>query len=110
MLNQASIKNKFLLLGKRIKLCEFTESHINNEYIGWLNDPQVVKYSNQRFMHHDFDSCSAYEQSFKGSENLFLAIHLKDNNKFIGHNFSGKYLDCGTMKGYIKSTLEISKQ
>ena len=84
MLNQASIKNKFLLLGKSIKLCEFTESHINNEYISWLNDPQVVKYSNQRFMHHDFDSCRAYEQSFKGSENLFLAIHLNDNNKFIG--------------------------
>ena len=35
---------------------------------------------------------------------------INDDNKFIGHNFSGKYLDCGTMKGYIKSTLEISKQ
>ncbi|MDA8845354.1 sugar phosphate nucleotidyltransferase, partial [Candidatus Pelagibacter bacterium] len=35
---------------------------------------------------------------------------IEDDNKFIGHNFSGKYLDCGTMKGYIKSTLEISKQ
>ena len=34
---------------------------------------------------------------------------LKDNNKFIGHNFAGKYLDCGTMNGYIKSSLEISK-
>ena len=34
---------------------------------------------------------------------------INDNNKFIGHNFSGKYLDCGTMKGYIKSTLEINK-
>ena len=34
---------------------------------------------------------------------------INDNNKFIGHNFSGKYLDCGTMKGYIKSTLEIAK-
>ena len=34
----------------------------------------------------------------------------KDNNKFIGHNFSGKYLDCGTMKGYINSTLEIAKK
>ena len=34
---------------------------------------------------------------------------IKDNQKFIGHNFSGKYLDCGTMKGYIKSTLEIAK-
>ena len=35
---------------------------------------------------------------------------IEDDNQFIGHNFSGKYLDCGTMKGYIKSTLEISKQ
>ena len=34
-------------------------------------------------------------------------IHQK--NKFIGHVFAGKYLDCGTMKGYINSSLEISK-
>tara|TARA_Y100000590_G_C15677902_1_gene998689 strand:- start:1176 stop:1991 length:816 start_codon:yes stop_codon:yes gene_type:complete len=44
-------------------------------------------------------------------------IHITDaiqnliENKeiFIGHNFYGKYLDCGTMKGYINSSLEISK-
>tara|TARA_B100000029_G_scaffold491747_1_gene552288 strand:- start:156 stop:971 length:816 start_codon:yes stop_codon:yes gene_type:complete len=44
-------------------------------------------------------------------------IHITDaikslinkKNKFIGHIFAGKYLDCGTMKGYINSTLEISK-
>ena len=44
-------------------------------------------------------------------------IHITDairflinkNNKFIGHIFAGKYLDCGTMKGYINSTIEISK-
>jgi UTP--glucose-1-phosphate uridylyltransferase len=34
-------------------------------------------------------------------------IHKKE--KFIAHVFSGKYLDCGTMKGYINSTVEISK-
>ena len=34
---------------------------------------------------------------------------IDDNDKFIGHNFSGKYLDCGTMKGYINSTLKIAK-
>ena len=34
---------------------------------------------------------------------------IVDKEKFIGHNFSGKYLDCGTMSGYIKSSLEISK-
>ena len=44
-------------------------------------------------------------------------IHITDSirtlifkkNKFIGHIFDGKYLDCGSMNGYVNSTLEISK-
>jgi len=34
---------------------------------------------------------------------------IQNNEKFIAHNFAGKYLDCGSMSGYIKSTLEIAK-
>ena len=34
---------------------------------------------------------------------------IDKNSLFIGHKFSGKYLDCGTMDGYINSTLEVSK-
>ena len=33
---------------------------------------------------------------------------LKGEN-FLAYIFSGKYLDCGTLKGYIRSGLEISK-
>tara|TARA_B110000967_G_C18849295_1_gene543735 strand:+ start:19 stop:834 length:816 start_codon:yes stop_codon:yes gene_type:complete len=48
----------------------------------------------------------------KGNE-----IHITDaiqsliniNDRFIAHHFQGKYLDCGTMQGYIKSSLEIAK-
>ena len=44
-------------------------------------------------------------------------IHITDairtlilqNNKFVGHVFAGKYLDCGTMQGYINSFIEMSK-
>ena len=44
-------------------------------------------------------------------------IHITDSvktlinrkNKFIGHIFAGKYLDCGSMKGYINSSIEISR-
>ena len=44
-------------------------------------------------------------------------VHITDaiqslifsNNKFVGHNFAGKYLDCGTLKGYIVSSNKISK-
>jgi UTP--glucose-1-phosphate uridylyltransferase len=34
---------------------------------------------------------------------------INEKEKFIGHNFLGTYLDCGTMSGYIKSSSEISK-
>ena len=34
---------------------------------------------------------------------------IKDGEMFVGHTFKGKYLDCGTMSGYIKSSQEISK-
>ncbi len=35
---------------------------------------------------------------------------INDGEKFIGHTFKGKYLDCGTMEGYLKSSMEISKK
>ena len=34
---------------------------------------------------------------------------INDQEKFIAHSFSGKYLDCGTMNGYIKSSIEIKR-
>ena len=34
---------------------------------------------------------------------------ISNKNKFIGHIFAGKYLDCGSMTGYINSSLKISK-
>ena len=34
---------------------------------------------------------------------------INDDERFIAHNFSGKYLDCGTMHGFIKSNIEIGK-
>jgi UTP--glucose-1-phosphate uridylyltransferase len=34
---------------------------------------------------------------------------INDNEKFIAHNFQGKYLDCGSMKGYINSSLMINE-
>ena len=48
----------------------------------------------------------------KGNE-----IHITDaiknlifkGEKFYGNIFGGKYLDCGTMDGYINSGIEISK-
>ena len=34
---------------------------------------------------------------------------INEGELFIAHTFKGKYLDCGTMNGYIKSSHELSK-
>ena len=51
-----------------------------------------------------------FGQHFLGrwfSDNFFS--HNVFGQKFVAHNFDGKYLDCGTMSGYIKSSKEIGK-
>ena len=35
---------------------------------------------------------------------------IYEGEKFYGNIFKGKYLDCGTLSGYINSTIEISKE
>ncbi len=38
-----------------------------------------------------------------------IQLLINDKEKFIAHNFAGKYLDCGTMDGYINSSKAIAK-
>ena len=58
-----------------------------------------------------FDKLKKQKPGKGGEIHITDAIQslIKDNENFIAHNFSGKYLDCGTMQGYIKSSMEISK-
>ena len=38
-----------------------------------------------------------------------IQLLINDKEKFIAHNFQGKYIDCGTMNGYINSSIKIGK-
>ena len=38
-----------------------------------------------------------------------IQLLINDKERFIAHNFEGKYLDCGSMNGYIYSSIEIGK-
>ncbi|MDC0151029.1 sugar phosphate nucleotidyltransferase [Candidatus Pelagibacter sp.] len=77
-----------------------------------INAPSNKAVIGRYILHKDIFSKLSKQKPGKGGE-----VHITDaiqtlifeNNKFIAHNFSGKYLDCGSMPGYIKSTLEIAK-
>lgn len=62
------------LAGGKAGLRPFGPADITTAYLAWLNDPEVVRYSNQRFRRHDKTSAAAYLASFNGTDNLFLCI------------------------------------
>lgn len=77
-------KKPLLLENSRIKMVPFSERDIEDTYLGWLNDPVVTRYSNQRFIVHTHYSCREYLKGFNRTENLFLIIKRQSDNTPIG--------------------------
>ena len=62
------------LVGTKVSLRTFEESDVTETYIGWLNNSQTVRFSNQRFLHHSLESARTYLATFVDSRNHFFAI------------------------------------
>lgn len=72
------------LAGRLVRLRGFHIADITDAYVGWLNDPVVTRYSNQRFVRHDRESCTRYLQSFEGTSNLFLSVRRIEDDRAVG--------------------------
>ena len=73
-----------VLESERLRMRAFTPEDIQANYVAWLNDPQVVQFSNQRFLKHTTSSCRHYLDSFTNTANRFLAIEDKLTQALIG--------------------------
>ncbi|MFZ5571684.1 MAG: GNAT family N-acetyltransferase [Thermodesulfobacteriota bacterium] len=79
---------------KRLSMTPFTERHINDRYLGWLNDKTLMRYSEQRHRRHTRESALEYLRSFHGSSNYFWAIeeipdglgHIGNINAYVDRN------------------------
>ncbi len=72
------------LSGNQVELRPFTAADITPAYLGWLRDPEVVRFSNQRFRTHTAESCAAHLASFRGTPNLFLSILRQGDGRPVG--------------------------
>jgi len=81
---------KWTLEGAKTALRAFTEDDISTEYLRWLNDPVVVRLSNQRFQTHDRATSLAYLESFRETDNLFVLVAL-----------AGTSMPVGTLTAYV---------
>jgi RimJ/RimL family protein N-acetyltransferase len=68
----------------KVRLQSFTADDVTPEYLGWLNDPVTMRYSNQRFRRHTRESSLAYLESFGGSPNLFLSVRRRSDGLAVG--------------------------
>lgn len=71
------------LAAERLDLVPFRRDFLTDRYVGWLNDPQTVRYSEQRHRHHTLESCARYAASLEGSAHYFWAIVAHDPG--LGH-------------------------
>jgi ribosomal-protein-alanine N-acetyltransferase len=72
------------LAGRIVALQPFLVADVTPEYVDWLNDPQVVRFSNQRFRQHSLSSCRDYVSSFNGTTNQFLKILRQIDGRMVG--------------------------
>ena len=68
---------------ERLTVTPFTEGHLTDRYVSWLNDQEIVRYSEQRHRPHTLESCHAYFESFRDGADCFLAIIADDPD--LGH-------------------------
>ncbi len=71
---------------ERIFLRETLPSDVNDEYVSWMNDPDVVKYMEARFGKHTKDAVKDFvEKKVKEENSILLAVVVKDKDKHIGN-------------------------
>jgi RimJ/RimL family protein N-acetyltransferase len=60
----------------RLRLEPFAARHLTRRYVAWLNDPEVVRFSEQRHRRHTIESAAEYVRSFDGSASRLWAIEV----------------------------------
>lgn len=92
------------LVGEKVRLRPFGSGDITDAYLGWLGDPEVTRFSNQRFRTHTRESCELYLASFAGTHNLFVSVRDASDDTAIGtmtayRNRAHETCDVGIMIG-----------
>lgn len=93
----------------RLVLRPFSETHLSERYLGWLNNRKLMSFSEQRHRIHTLETCRKYLSSFSGSSNYFWAIeevkngldHIGNMNAYVDiHN---KVADIGILIGEVQA-------
>ena len=81
------LENEFIpiLESERLVLEPLSLKHLSKNYLNWLNDPEVNKFTEQSFKKSSINDLQDYLKSVDEKKILFWAIKIKKNGKHIGN-------------------------
>jgi ribosomal-protein-alanine N-acetyltransferase len=74
-----------MIRSDRLLLVPFKEEFIKDKYLSWLNNSELMKFSEQRHTMHTKETCLNYLNSFIGNDHLYLAIFDRETNEHLGN-------------------------
>jgi ribosomal-protein-alanine N-acetyltransferase len=79
-----AVADSIACVGKNVRLVPFTAAHITTEYLSWLNNKHLMRFSRQRLRTHTTESSLGYLSSFPGSPNFFWAVERLSDGLHVG--------------------------
>lgn len=73
------------LQGKKIYLRRLTEEDVTQEYVNWMNDPEINQYLDSRFYVQTIESTKAFIKSVSNDRNYQFGIFDNITGKHIGN-------------------------
>jgi len=110
------------IIGDRIYLKLLSPDDVNEKYLNWMRDPQVLQYLECRWRAYSLEELRRYIQSVNdGLNNFMLGIYLKNEDEYIGNikvggiNHVHRHGDVGLIlgeksvwgKGYGREAVEL---
>ena len=81
-----SIASPPFILGERILLRDVRLTDVDERYYGWMNDPEVTRYLETRFVPQSMAAITDYVAAMQAAtDTVFLAIVLRDRDLHIGN-------------------------
>lgn len=74
-----------LITGERLHLRRLTLDDVGEAYLRWMNDPEVIRFTETRFSRQTIESLRAFVNASQGPNSLLLAIVEKASGRHIGN-------------------------
>jgi len=81
-----NLHGPLLLEGEAVVLRELLEGDVSQDYVDWMNDPEVVRYTESRFSRHTLESTRQFVTMCRKDENsLLLGIFSREGGLHVGN-------------------------